>query len=240
GLDDESRGLNDEDHSVESNGLGLREEEEVVPESQQRAVLVVGTTVSAPLGLRYRELRRRELAIVEDHVYSTFEVGQGSGSAQEPERPERVSASRQPTLTTWTDPEDGIVYIDVHAYPLLALPAPTPPLPEWSSSSLPTSPAPSIVPSPISSPMIPLTVPSPTASPATTKTKGFLTELEAQVKIYRFRSIEHEQERVAVTFRVIWRLILALESWAGQTDAQRAPLWHAISDMEGENQELRL
>ncbi|GKF91141.1 hypothetical protein Tco_0274842, partial [Tanacetum coccineum] len=38
----------------------------------------------------------------------------------------------------------------------------------------------------------------------------------------------------------IWRLVLALESWAGQTDAQRAALWHAISDMQGENQDLRL
>ncbi|GJX95161.1 hypothetical protein Tco_0349747, partial [Tanacetum coccineum] len=34
--------------------------------------------------------------------------------------------------------------------------------------------------------------------------------------------------------------ILHLESWAGQTDAQRAALWHAISDMQGENQDLRL
>ncbi|GJU99248.1 hypothetical protein Tco_1328519 [Tanacetum coccineum] len=47
---------------------------------------------------------------------------------------------------------------------------------------------------------------------------------------YRFRSLEHEQERVAVNFRAIWRPVLALNSWAGQTDAQRAALWHAISD----------
>ncbi|GKB41748.1 hypothetical protein Tco_0886690 [Tanacetum coccineum] len=47
---------------------------------------------------------------------------------------------------------------------------------------------------------------------------------------YRFRSLKHEQERVAVTFGEIWRPVLALKSWAGQTDAQRASLWHAISD----------
>ncbi|GKE29715.1 hypothetical protein Tco_1445099, partial [Tanacetum coccineum] len=104
----------------------------------------------------------------------------GSGSAPESERPERVSTSRQPTLTTWTDPEDDIVYIDVPAYPPPAPPAQTPPLPECSFGSLPVSPAPSIVPLPISSPMIPLTVPSPVATPATTKTEGFLTELGAQ------------------------------------------------------------
>ncbi|GJY33541.1 hypothetical protein Tco_0418010 [Tanacetum coccineum] len=94
-------------------------------------------------------------------VYSTFEVGQGSGSAPESERPERVSAFRQPTLTTWTDPEDGMIYIDIPDYPPPAPPVQTPPSPEWTSGSLPISPSHSDVPSPISSPMIPLTVPSP-------------------------------------------------------------------------------
>ncbi|GKF62224.1 hypothetical protein Tco_0182278, partial [Tanacetum coccineum] len=47
GLDDKSRGLGNEGHSVESDGLGLGEEEEAVPKGRQRAVLVVGTTVSA-------------------------------------------------------------------------------------------------------------------------------------------------------------------------------------------------
>ncbi|GKB90964.1 reverse transcriptase domain-containing protein [Tanacetum coccineum] len=182
GMDDESRGLDDEGHSIKSDGLGLEEEKEVVPEGQQQAVLVVGTAVSAPLGLGYGELRHRELALKKDQVYSTFEVGQGSGSAPESERPERVSAFRQPTLTIWTDLEDGMVYIDVPTYPLPP-PVRKPPSPEWTSSSLPISPSFSIVHSPISSPMIPLTVPSPVATPATAETKGFLTELRAQVEM---------------------------------------------------------
>ncbi|GJX92422.1 hypothetical protein Tco_0345748 [Tanacetum coccineum] len=37
----------------------------------------------------------------------------------------------------------------------------------------------------------------------------------------------------------IWRPILALEAWAGQTDAQRAALWHAIYDIQRENHDLR-
>ncbi|GKG16898.1 hypothetical protein Tco_0361855, partial [Tanacetum coccineum] len=78
---------------------------------------VVRTAMSAPLGLGYGALRRQELALEEDNVYSTFEVGQGSGSAQESERPERVSTSRQATLTTWINPEDSMVYIDVPTYP---------------------------------------------------------------------------------------------------------------------------
>ncbi|GKC71015.1 hypothetical protein Tco_1116898 [Tanacetum coccineum] len=54
----------------------------------------------------------------------------GSGSTLESKRPKRVSASRHPTLTTWTDPEDGMVYIDVPAYPPPVPPVQTPPLPE--------------------------------------------------------------------------------------------------------------
>ncbi|GJW96970.1 hypothetical protein Tco_0178778 [Tanacetum coccineum] len=120
-------------------------------------------------------------------------------------------------------PEDGMIYIDIHDYP-----PPAPPLQhtftQYTSSLLPISPSHSDVPSSISSPMIPLTVPSPVATPTAVETKGFLTELGAQFKIYQFRSLEYQQEWVAVTFKVIWRPVLALEAWAGQTDAQRAAL----------------
>ncbi|GJZ83203.1 hypothetical protein Tco_0648376 [Tanacetum coccineum] len=241
GMDDKSRSLNDEGHSVESDGLGL-DEEEVVPGGQQQAAPIVGTVVSATLELGYGVLRRRELELEEDHVYSTFEVGQGFGSTPEFERLERVSAARQPTLTTWTDPEDGMVYIDVPAYPPPPAPVQTPPSPEWTSGLLPISPSPYVVPLPVSS----------------AETEGFLTELGAQVQMQGGlirdhairleelssalfkRSLEYEQENVATTFGVIWRPVLALESWEGQTDAQRAALWHAISDMQVENQDLRL
>ncbi|GKD33999.1 hypothetical protein Tco_1249508 [Tanacetum coccineum] len=151
GLDDGSHGLNDEGHSVESDGLGLKDEE-VVPGA----------------------LRRRELALEEDRVYNTFKVGQGFGSAPESKRPKRVSASRQPILTTWTDLKDGMVYIDVLVYPPPAPPVQTPPSPEWMSSSLPISPSPSIVPLLVSSPMISLTAPSPVATPATAETEGLI------------------------------------------------------------------
>ncbi|GKE92203.1 hypothetical protein Tco_1573298 [Tanacetum coccineum] len=229
-IDDESRGLDDEGHNVESDGLNLEEEEEAVPGGQQQATPVVGVAVSAPLGLGYGALRRQELALEED----------------------------DPTLTTWTDPEDGMVYIDVPAYPPPAPPVQTPPSPEWTFGPLPISPSPSVVPSPISSPMIPLTVPSLVAIPTTAETEGFLTELGAQVEIQGGlirdhvvrleelspalfeRSLEYEQERVTMTFGAIWRPMLSLKSWAGQMDAQRAALWHAISDMQGENLDLRL
>ncbi|GKA49999.1 hypothetical protein Tco_0743072 [Tanacetum coccineum] len=209
---------------VESLGLGG---DAAVPEGQQYAAPVVETTVGEPLGLGYGALRHREIALGEGRLPSVFIVGQSSRSVPEPERPERVSALRKPVLTTWINQEDGIAYIDVPAYPLPVPPVQTPPSHKWSSGSLLVSPAPSIVPLPISSPMIPLTVPSPIVSPATTETKGFLT-----------KSLHHKQEKVVVTFGAIWRPILALESWAGQTDAQRAALWHAISDTQRENREL--
>ncbi|GKE21155.1 hypothetical protein Tco_1432667 [Tanacetum coccineum] len=174
-LDDEGHGLDDDDHSLDDEGRSLAEdglglegsEEEAVPEGQQRSAPVMETVVGEPLALGYGALRRRELAVEEDQVYSTFKVGQDVGSVPEPKRPERVSALRQPTLTTWIDLEDGIAYIDVPAY---LPPAQTLPSPEWSSGSLPISPAPSAVSPPIPSPMISLTVPSPIASPVATLT----------------------------------------------------------------------
>ncbi|GKC48847.1 hypothetical protein Tco_1071592, partial [Tanacetum coccineum] len=47
---------------------------------------------------------------------------------------------------------------------------------------------------------------------------------------YRLRSLEQEQERAKVTFSAIWRLVLALESWAGHVDAQRAEMWRVRYD----------
>ncbi|GKE89878.1 hypothetical protein Tco_1567353, partial [Tanacetum coccineum] len=109
--EDEDPTAEDEDHAAEDEGLTVgveapEEEEEAVPRGQQQAAPVIGTTMSAPLGLMYEALRQRKLALKEGDVYSTFEVGQGSGSAPESGRPKRVSALRQPTLTTWTDLED--------------------------------------------------------------------------------------------------------------------------------------
>ncbi|GKD51735.1 hypothetical protein Tco_1280711 [Tanacetum coccineum] len=92
-------------------------------------------------------------------------------------------------------------------------------------------------------------VPLSETTPTTVETEGFLTELGAQVgavreeifsQRYWFRSLEYEQERVTVTFEAIWRPVLPLEAWEGQMDAQRAALWHAISDVQGENRDLRL
>ncbi|GKE01930.1 hypothetical protein Tco_1389913 [Tanacetum coccineum] len=99
--------------------------------------------------------------------------------------------------------------------------------------------------------MISLTVSSPVASPAMAETGRFLTELEARVKmqggLIRDHTVRLEELLSALFERydrdigeLFTRPLLALESWAGQTDAHRAVMWHAISDTQGENQELRL
>ncbi|GKB01874.1 hypothetical protein Tco_0829918 [Tanacetum coccineum] len=182
GTDDKSYSLDDESHGLDNEGQNV--ESDGLGLEEEKEAVPEGQQQASPV------------------VRET-----GYGSAPESKRPERVSAFRQPILTTWTDPEDGMVYIDVPTYPPPAPPVQTPPLPEWMSGLLTISLSPSVVPSPISSPMIPLTAPLPIASPAMTETKGFLTELGAQ---------------------------------AGQTVAQRAAIWHAISDMQGDNLDLWL
>ncbi|GKE94754.1 hypothetical protein Tco_1579609, partial [Tanacetum coccineum] len=151
GLDDEGHGLDDEGCGLEGEGLGL-EEEEAAPEGQQQAIPVVDTATSEPLGLGYRADRHRALDSIEEIVPSTYEVGQSSRSMPEQQGEDRVSAFRQPTLTTWVDPEDDKVYTDILVYPPLG-PVQTPLSPEWSSGSFPFSPSSSVVPSPIASPV---------------------------------------------------------------------------------------
>ncbi|GKB88616.1 hypothetical protein Tco_0960888 [Tanacetum coccineum] len=204
---DEGLAARDKGPDMRVEGLSLGRDE-AVPGGQQRAAPVVEITVGEPLGLRYEALRRQEIALGEGWMPSVFEV----------------------------DLEDGIVYIDVPAYPPPAPPAQTPPSPEWSSGLLPIYPAPSIVPSPILSPMISLTVPSLVASPATTKTEGFLTELGARVEMQEGLIRDHTVRLEELSSSLFERPIIALKSWAVQTDAQRAALWHAISDTQGKIQ----
>ncbi|GJX37525.1 hypothetical protein Tco_0250828 [Tanacetum coccineum] len=157
GLDDEIRGIDDKGHSVESDILGLEEEEEAVHGGQQQAAPVVRTTMSAPLGLGYGALRRNELALEEGDVYSTSSSRDARGLI----RDHAVRLEELPSvLFKRYDRDIGELFTSLGAV--------------WD---------------------------------------------EIFSQRCRFRSLEYEQERVAVTFGVIWRPILALEAWAGQTDA---------------------
>ncbi|GJX30638.1 hypothetical protein Tco_0238717 [Tanacetum coccineum] len=243
GLDDVGHGLDDEGRSVESDGLGLKGEEEAVPKGQQQVASVMETTMGEPLGLSYGALRHRELAVEEDQVYNTFKVGQGSGFVPELERPERVSAVRQPTLTTWRYLEDGIAYIDIPAYPPPAPPAQTPPSPEWSSGSLPVSSAPSAIPSPISSPIISLAIPSLTPTATILVDEDQFIEIGAHLELFRgilwdhtqrldampptlFTGIDRDVRELYTRSGVVrdeilsQRPVLALEAWAGHVNTR--------------------
>ncbi|GJS28109.1 hypothetical protein Tco_0488729, partial [Tanacetum coccineum] len=159
GSDDEGRSLGDKDHrlddegrGLEGEGLGLEEEEKATPEGHQQAVPVVDTAVSEPLGLGYGAARRCALESIEEIAPNTYEVGQSSRSILEQQGADRISAFRQPTLTTWVDHEEDSVYTDILVYPPVT-PGQTPLSPEWSSSSLPVSPSSPVVPSPIALPV---------------------------------------------------------------------------------------
>ncbi|GKC68927.1 hypothetical protein Tco_1114810, partial [Tanacetum coccineum] len=214
GLDDESHGMDDESRDVEDKGHSVEYD-----------------------GLGLEE---EEEAVHEGQQQAALVMGTAL------------------TLTTWTDPEDSMVYIDVPTYPPPAPPVQTSPSPEWTSGSLRISSSHSDVPSPISSPIIPLTVPSPVATPDAVETEGFLTELGAQVEmqggLIRDHAVRLEElspalfERYDRDIGELFTRSRAVRNeifsqryrFKSQTDAQRAAMWHAISDVKGENQDLQL
>nr|GEZ70677.1 hypothetical protein [Tanacetum cinerariifolium] len=104
----------------------------------------------------------------------------------------------------------------------------TPPSPEWSSGSLPISPSSPVVPSPITLP-----VATPTATILVDEDQfleaGDVRELYTRYKAvrdkiisqrFRFKCLERERERATVAFGALWRLVLALEAWAGHVDTR--------------------
>ncbi|GKD36807.1 hypothetical protein Tco_1257014 [Tanacetum coccineum] len=199
-----------------------------------------------------RRMRRLHpgLVVGEGEMPCMFEIGQSSRSMPEHEGAERMSAFRQPTLVTWVGPEDDRIYTNILTYVPPVAHVQTPPSPKWSSSSLPVLP---------SSPAVPTLVASLVTTPAATIAvyEDEFLEVRVQLELHGsifhyhtqhldalpptlFRSLEQEKERVMVTFSAIWRPVLALEAWTGQTDAQRVALWHDIYDTQREIHDLRM
>ncbi|GJV75263.1 hypothetical protein Tco_1506847 [Tanacetum coccineum] len=184
GSEDEDLGSEDGGHSLEDECPGSEEEEEVAPEGQQQAVPVMDTTANEPLGLDYGVLRRRELALGEGSVPSTFEIGQSSMSMSEQQRVKETSTPRPGVRDTWVDPADDTVYTDISVdVPPVRVSVQTPPLPEWSSSSLPVSQSSLAVPTPVASPV---------TTPATSIVVGEDEFLEVGAQLELHGSIIHD------------------------------------------------
>ncbi|GKB78357.1 hypothetical protein Tco_0945252 [Tanacetum coccineum] len=118
------------------------------------------------------------------------------------------------------DPEDGRVYTDIPTYVPLVAPVQTPPSPEWSSATIAVD-------------------------------EDEFLEVGAQLKLYGSILHDHTQRLDALPptlfkgydrdLRELYtRSVLALKAWVGQTDTQRAALWHAICDTQRENHDLKM
>nr|GEY49467.1 hypothetical protein [Tanacetum cinerariifolium] len=229
GLDDEGKGLYDEVQGLEDEGPDIDEEEEAAPEGQQQAVLVVDIAASEPLDLGYGMARHRALESTEEIAPSTYEVVQSSRSVPEHEGAKRVSAYRQPTLVTWVDPEDSMVYTDILTYAPPDAPVQTPPSPEWS---LEVRAQIELHGSILQDHTQPLDALLPTLFERYDRDLRELHSRSGEVRDeifsqrYRFRSLEQEQERATMTFSSIWRPVLALEhtNFAMATLADKAIL----------------
>ncbi|GKD48619.1 hypothetical protein Tco_1277595 [Tanacetum coccineum] len=215
-MDDEGQGLDEEGWGLKDKGPGIEEEEEAAPEGRQQAVSVVDTAMSEPLGLGYKAARRRALESTEEIAPSTYEVGQSSR-----------------------------VYISIPTYVSPAALVQTPPFLEWSSGSLPVSPSSPVVPSPIASLVV---------TPAATISVDEDQFLEVGAQLELHGSILHDQTQrldalPPTLFKgydrdlrscILGQERLEMRSFRrGQTDAQRAALWHVIYDIQRENHDLR-
>nr|GFC75094.1 hypothetical protein [Tanacetum cinerariifolium] len=84
GVDDESYGLDDKSHGVDDKSYGLDDESHGVDdESRRLADEGLGVEIDG-LVLGYGALRRRDLALEGDHVYSTFETSGSLPISQSP------------------------------------------------------------------------------------------------------------------------------------------------------------
>ncbi|GKB19951.1 hypothetical protein Tco_0853874, partial [Tanacetum coccineum] len=200
-VEDEDPTAGDEGLAIGDEGPGMGVEylglggDEAVPEGQQRA---------APVG----------------QMPSIFEVGQSFGSMPESERPKRVSALRQPTLTTWIDIEDAPSIVPS---PMISL----------------------TVPSPVASPATAKAEGFLTELGAQVEMQGGLirdhTVQLGELSPALFKRYDRDiRELFTRSGAVTDEIFSQIYQFRSQTDAHRAALWHAISDTKMENQELRL
>ncbi|GJW83038.1 hypothetical protein Tco_0471382 [Tanacetum coccineum] len=243
-LGNEDHRLDDEGHGLEGEGLGLEEEEEAAREGHQQAVLVVDTPVSEPLGLGYRAARRHALKLIEEITPSTYEVGQSSRTYIDvPAYPPPPPPVQTPPSPEWSSgslrfsPAPSIVPLPI-SLPMIPL---TVPSPIASPVATPTATI-SVDEDQFIEIGAHLELYGGILQDHTQRLDAMphtlFTDIDRDVRElytgsgvvrdeifsqrYRFKSLEHEQERTAMTFRALWMPVLALKAWAGRVDTQLA------------------
>ncbi|GJR18030.1 RNA-directed DNA polymerase, eukaryota [Tanacetum coccineum] len=248
--EDESSDSDAEGEGSEDEGPGSdKEEDEAAAEGHQQAVPVVDTPMDNPLGLGYGALRCHELALGEGSMPSMFELDPEDDRVYTdiPTYVPPVALVQTPPSPEWSpgslsvSPSSLVVPLPI-ASPVTT-PAATISIDEDQFLEVGAQ-------LELHEGILHDHTQRLDALPPTLF-KGYdrdLRELytrsgavrdEIFSQRYRFRSLEREQERAIMTFSAIWRSVLALEAWAGQTDAQRAALWHPIYDIQRENHDLR-
>nr|GEX36924.1 hypothetical protein [Tanacetum cinerariifolium] len=177
GDESEAKGTDSESEELKDEGLGSESKEAAFEDQQQQAVLVKDIAEDEPLGLGYGTARRHALKLAKGTVPSTYEIGQSSKSIDQQVSYE-TSTPRLHVRTTWEDPEDGTVYIDIKCdmppvyLPVQTLPSPVqiPSLPGWSLEPLSDTP---VIPSLVALPV-----------PIATVDEGDFSEIGAQLELH--------------------------------------------------------
>ncbi|GJS91665.1 hypothetical protein Tco_0774301 [Tanacetum coccineum] len=173
------------------------------------------SSLTLPVWKRYRGTSKLILDTDNDEGHGLGDEDHGLGDESQSLEDEGLGLEENEALPE--DPEDDRVYTDVPAYASPVALVQTPPSTEWSSGFLPISRSSPLVSSPIASP---LANPTPSWDVRELYTRSGVVKVEIFSHRYRFRSLEHEQERTAMTFGALWRPVLALEAWAGRVDTR--------------------
>nr|GEU91031.1 hypothetical protein [Tanacetum cinerariifolium] len=159
-------------------GTDSETEETASEDQQQQVVPVENTAEDEPSGLGYRAARRRSLELAEGSVPSTYEIGQSSRSTPYQQMVNETPTPRLPICTTWEDPKDSTVYMDIECnMPPVHSPFQTP----SSPVQIPSSPGWSLEPL-LEEPVIPSTVASPV--PTTIIHEGDVLKIRAQLELH--------------------------------------------------------
>ncbi|GKA57371.1 hypothetical protein Tco_0756559 [Tanacetum coccineum] len=201
---DEGHGLGDEDHrldnegrSLEGEGLGLEEEEEAAPKGQQQAV-----------------------DPEDDRVYTDIPIYPPIAPIQTPLSPEWSSGSLpiSPSLPVVPSPiaspvatPTAIISVDEDQF--LEVGAQL----ELHGSILQDH-------TQRLDALPPTLIANIDRDVRELYTRSGVVRDEIFSQRYMFRSLEREQERTVVTFRALWRPVLALEAWAGHVDTRLADM----------------